>query len=103
MNPLVNPGAITARAWSPARARTGVEQDHRLPQRRRGAQLSVLQDVYKSGRQQPAQQAIGALMLAYTSRTTAAGRRLYTRQCSIGVNAKDLAMIAATRGGGKNP
>ena len=29
---------------------------------------------------------------------------LYTRQCSIGVNAKDLAMMAATLAfGGKNP
>jgi glutaminase len=64
-----------------------------------GRQLTVLQDVYKSeSDSNQRNQAIGALMLAYGYIKTNWQQAvdLYTRQCSIGVNAKDLAMMAAT-------
>jgi len=51
-------------------------------------------------------QAIGALMLAYgyIKNNWQQAVDLYTRQCSVGVNAKDLANMAATlASGGKNP
>ena len=71
------------------------------------AQLTVLQDVYKSESDtNQRNQAIGALMLAYgyIKANWQQAVDLYTRQCSIGVNAKDLATMAATLAfGGKNP
>jgi glutaminase len=67
----------------------------------------VLQDVYKSeSDSNQRNQAIGALMLAYgyIKSNWQQAVDLYTRQCSIGVNAKDLATMAATLAfGGKNP
>ncbi len=72
-----------------------------------GRQLSVLQDVYKSESDtNQRNQAIGALMLAYgyIKGNWQQAVDLYTRQCSIGVNAKDLATMAATlAAGGRNP
>jgi len=72
-----------------------------------GRSLKVLQDVYKSESDtNQRNQAIGALMLAYGYIKTDWHQAvdLYTRQCSIGVNAKDLATMAATlAAGGKNP
>ena len=72
-----------------------------------GRQLSVLQDVYKSESDtNQRNQAIGALMLAYgyIKDNWQQAVDLYTRQCSIGVNAKDLGVMAATLAfGGKNP
>ncbi len=66
-----------------------------------------MQDVYKSESDtNQRNQAIGALMLAYGYIKTDWQQAvdLYTRQCSVGVNAKDLAMMAATlAAGGKNP
>ena len=82
MNPLVNPGAISATSM-------------------------VLQDVYKSESDtNQRNQAIGALMLAYgyIKDNWQQAVDLYTRQCSIGVNARDLATMAATLAfGGTNP
>ena len=67
----------------------------------------MLQDVYKSESDtNQRNQAIGALMLAYgyIKNNWQQAVDLYTRQCSIGVNAKDLATMAATLAfGGKNP
>jgi glutaminase len=72
-----------------------------------GRQLTVLQDVYKSEADtNQRNQAIGALMLAYgyIKSNWQQAVDLYTKQCSVGVNAKDLAMMAATlAAGGKNP
>ncbi len=72
-----------------------------------GRELSVLQDVYKSESDtNQRNQAIGALMLAYGYIKTNWHQAvdLYTRQCSIGVNAQDLATMAAMlAAGGKNP
>jgi glutaminase len=108
MNPLVNPGAISATSMvTGANADAvwkkiiGIENDFA------GRQLSVLQDVYKSESDtNQRNQAIGALMLAYGYIKTNWQQAvdLYTRQCSIGVNAKDLAEMAATlANSGKNP
>jgi glutaminase len=108
MNPLVNPGAISATSmvtggnadavWNKI---IGFHNDAA------GRQLSVLKDVYKSESDtNQRNQAIGALMLAYgyIKSNWQQAVDLYTRQCSIGVNAKDLATMAATLAtGGKNP
>ena len=108
MNALVNPGAISATSmvtgttadavWAKI---SGVHNDFA------GRQLKVLQDVYKSeSDSNQRNQAIGALMFAYGYIKTDWKQAvdLYTRQCSIGVNAKDLAVMAATLANmGKNP
>jgi glutaminase len=108
MNPFVNPGAIAATSmvtgatadavWAKI---IGIHDDMA------GRQLKVLQDVYKSeSDSNERNQAIGALMLAYgyIKSNWQQAVDLYTRQCSIGVNAKDLGTMAATLAfGGKNP
>ena len=108
MNPLVNPGAISATSMV-----TGANSDAvwqkiiGVHNDAAGRPLSVLQDVYKSESDtNQRNQAIGALMLAYGYIKTDWHQAvdLYTRQCSIGVNAKDLATMAAMlAAGGKNP
>jgi glutaminase len=108
MNPLVNPGAISA--TSMVRGATADDVWKKIigfHNDAAGRELSVLQDVYKSESDtNQRNQAIGALMLAYgyIKNNWQQAVDLYTRQCSIGVNAKDLAMMAATlAAGGKNP
>ena len=108
MNPLVNPGAISATSMvTGANADTVWKKIIGFHNDAAGRQLSVLQDVYKSeSDSNQRNQAIGALMLAYGYIKTNWPQAvdLYTRQCSIGVNAKDLATMAATlAAGGKNP
>ena len=108
MNPLVNPGAISATSMV-----TGPNADAvwkkimDFHNDSAGRQLTVLQDVYKSESDtNQRNQAIGALMLAYgyIKSNWQQAVDLYTRQCSIGVNAKDLATMAATlAAAGKNP
>jgi glutaminase len=108
MNPLVNPGAISATGMVKGANATevwnkiiGIHNDMA------GRQLTVLQDVYKSeSDSNQRNQAIGALMLAYgyIKSNWPQAVDLYTRQCSIGVTAKDLGMMAATlANSGKNP
>ena len=108
MNPLVNPGAISATSMVTGSTADavwkkiiGVHNDAA------GRDLGVLQDVYKSEADtNQRNQAIGALMLAYgyIKSDWQQAVDLYTRQCSIGVNAQDLAMMAATlASSGKNP
>jgi glutaminase len=108
MNPLVNPGAISATSMVTGASADdiwkkiiGTHNDFA------GRSLTVLQDVYKSESDtNQRNQAIGALMLAYGYIKSDWQRAvdLYTRQCSIGVNAKDLATMAATLAfGGRNP
>ena len=108
MNPLVNPGAISA--TSMVKGATADEVWKKIigfHNDAAGRQLTVLQDVYKSESDtNQRNQAIGALMLAYgyIKENWQQAVDLYTRQCSIGVNAKDLATMAATlANGGKNP
>jgi len=108
MNPLVNPGAISATSMvKGANADEVWKRIIGFHNDAAGRSLSVLQDVYKSeSDSNQRNQAIGALMLAYGYIKSDWPRAvdLYTRQCSIGVNAKDLAMMAATlAAGGKNP
>ena len=108
MNPLVNPGAISSTSMVKGGSADevwkkiiGIHNDSA------GRSLTVLQDVYKSESDtNQRNQAIGALMLAYgyIKDNWQQAVDLYTRQCSIGVNAKDLAMMAGTLAdGGKNP
>ncbi|MCL4806391.1 MAG: glutaminase A [Thermoanaerobaculia bacterium] len=108
MNAMVNPGAITA--TSMVRGATaeeiwgsiiGTYGDFA------GRPLSVNQEVYRSEAEtNQRNQAIAMLMHAY-GRIKAEPLRacdLYTKQCSVSVNAKDLAVMAATlANGGKNP
>ena len=108
MNPLVNPGAISA--TSMVKGATADEVWKKIigfHNDSAGRSLTVLQDVYKSESDtNQRNQAIGALMLAYgyVKNNWQQAVDLYTRQCSIGVNAKDLAAMAATLAfGGKNP
>src|SRR6188472_695773 len=99
MNPLVNPGAISSTSMVKGSSADevwkkiiGIHNDAA------GRQLSVLQDVYKSEADtNQRNQAIGALMLAYGYIKSDWQRAvdLYTRQCSVGVNARDLANMAA--------
>ncbi len=108
MNPLVNPGAISA--TSMVRGSSADEVWQKIigfHNDAAGRQLRVLDDVYKSESDtNQRNQAIGALMLAYgyIKNNWQQAVDLYTRQCSIGVNATDLAMMGATlAAGGKNP
>ena len=108
MNPLVNPGAISATSMVTGATSDAVWQKIiGFHNDAAGRQLSVLQDVYKSESDtNQRNQAIGALMLAYgyIKGNWQQAVDLYTRQCSIGVNAQDLATMAATlASGGKNP
>jgi glutaminase len=108
MNPLVNPGAISATSMVKGASADEVwKKIIGFHNDAAGRSLSVLQDVYKSESDtNQRNQAIGALMLAYgyIKNNWQQAVDLYTRQCSIGVNARDLAMMAATlAAGGKNP
>ena len=108
MNPLVNAGAISATSMVTGATPDAVWQKIiGFHDAAAGRQLSVLQDVYRSEADtNQRNQAIGALMLAYgyIKDDWQQAVDLYTRQCSIGVNARDLATMAATlASGGKNP
>jgi glutaminase len=108
MNPLVNPGAIAttgmlkgakdADKWS--RVLTTHEAFA-------GRKLEVNKEVYESeAATNQRNQAIAALMLAYglIQDDPKMVTDVYTRQCSINVSAKDLAVMAGTlANGGKNP
>jgi glutaminase len=108
MNALVNPGAISATSMVSGGSADAVwAKIIGFHNDAAGRQLTVLQDVYKSeSDSNQRNQAIGALMLAYgyIKDNWQQAVDLYTRQCSIGVSAKDLGMMAATlAAGGKNP
>jgi glutaminase len=108
MNALVNPGAIATTSmvkganadaiWAKI---MGTYSDFA------GRPLEVNQEVYKSESDtNQRNQAIGMLMFAYglIKDNPAQATDLYTRQCSVNVNAKDLAVMAATlANGGTNP
>ena len=108
MNPLVNPGAISTTSMVSGGSADAVwAKIAGFHNDAAARSLSVLQDVYKSESDtNQRNQAIGALMLAYgyIKDNWQQAVDLYTRQCSIGVNAQDLATMAATLAfGGKNP
>ena len=108
MNPLVNPGAIAATSMvagaSPAEIWGKILNIH---SEFAGRTLVVNEEVYKSEAEtNQRNQAIGALMYAYGRITSnhLQATDIYTRQCSISVNARDLAVMAATlANGGRNP
>jgi len=108
MNPLVNPGAIATTGmlkgpkdkdkWSKVLA---------THEAFAGRKLEVNKEVYESeAATNQRNQAIAALMLAYglIEDDPKIVTDVYTRQCSINVSAKDLAVMAGTlANGGRNP
>jgi glutaminase len=108
MNPLVNAGAITTTSMIGGGSANAVWSNiMNTLNEFAGRQLNVNQEVYKSeAATNQRNQAIGALMYAYghISGDWRQAVDLYTRQCSVNVNAKDLATMAATlANGGLNP
>ena len=108
MNAMVNPGAITATSMVKGATAEeiwgsiiGTYGDFA------GRPLSVNQEVYKSEAEtNQRNQAIAMLMYAYGHIKSEPLRAndIYTKQCAVSVNAKDLAVMAATlANGGKNP
>jgi glutaminase len=108
MNPLVNPGAITATSMVKGDGRKGIWKNILdFYSEFAGRPLSVNAEVFKSESEtNQRNQAIAALMYAYghIKDNPARATDIYTEQCAVSVNAKDLAMMAATlANGGKNP
>jgi len=108
MNPLVNAGAITTTSMIGGGSADAVWSNiiNTLDEFA-GRQLNVNDEVYKSeAATNQRNQAIGALMFAYghISANWQQAVDLYTKQCSVNVNARDLATMAATlANGGLNP
>ena len=108
MNSLVNPGAIaTTSMVMGATAHEAWDRIIGFHSAAAGRELRVMDDVYRSESDtNQRNQAIGALMLAYgyIKSNWQQAVDLYTRQCSIGVSARDLAVMAATLAfAGRNP
>lgn len=108
LNPMVNPGAITATSMVQGRSADEVwDKIIGIHNEFAGRELRVLQDVYRSEAEtNQRNQAIGALMLAYgyIKSNPQQAVDVYTRACSIGANARDLAVMAATLAfAGRNP
>ena len=108
INPLVNPGAITATSMVSGKTRAEVWKkilDYHSDFA--GRPLKVNKEVFDSeAATNQRNQAIGALMYAYgfIKENPAQAVDVYTEQCAISVNAKDLAMMAGTlANNGKNP
>jgi len=108
MNPLVNPGAIAATSMVAGKTADevwakiiGTYNDYA------GRELTVLEDVYASeAATNQRNQALSMLMYAYghIKDNPLQACDVYTKGCSVGVNTKDLAMMAATlANGGTNP
>ncbi len=107
-NPLVNPGAIATVALLPAT--TPDERWNQILSTHSafaGRQLSVNQEVYKSESDTNTRnRAIGMLLHAYEviKADPESAVDVYTRQCSINVTSRDLAVMGATlANGGRNP
>ncbi len=108
MNAMVNPGAIAATSMVEGSTYDEIwgsilsyYEDFA------GRKLVVFEDVYESeAATNQRNQALAELMYAYgrIGDNPSQATDIYTRQCSVGVNAKDLAMMAATlANGGTNP
>lgn len=108
INPLVNPGAIAAVSMI-AGADSAAKWHNILKTHEdfAGAKLAVNDPVYISeAGDNLRNQAIAHLLLAYGRMyfNPVVATDIYTRQCAINVNAKDLAVMAATlASGGFNP
>jgi glutaminase len=108
MNSLVNPGAIATTSMVGGTTRDEIWKSILgFYSEFAGRPLSVNQEVFKSEADtNQRNQAIGMLMYAYgyIKDNPQRATDIYTEQCSVSVNAKDLAMMAATlANGGKNP
>jgi glutaminase len=108
INPLVNPGAITATSMVQGASRDEVWQKILgFHSDFAGRTLGVNKEVFDSeAATNQRNQAIGALMYAYgfIKSDPAQATDVYTEQCAISVNAKDLATMAGTlANSGKNP
>jgi len=108
INPLVNPGAITSTSMVIGKTRAEVWKkilDYHSDFA--GRALAVNKPVFDSeAATNQRNQAIGALMFAYGFIKTdwAQAVDVYTEQCAINVNARDLAIMAGTlANSGKNP
>jgi glutaminase len=108
MNSLVNPGAIATTSMVKGGTRDEVWKNIlSFYSDFAGRPLQVNQEVFKSEAEtNQRNQAIGALMYAYgyIKAKPDQATDIYTEQCAVSVNAKDLAVMAATfANGGKNP
>lgn len=108
MNPLVNAGAITATSMVSGDSRDAIwKKILDYYSAFAGRELSVNQEVFESeAATNQRNQAIASLMYAYGRIESDSERAtdIYTEQCSVSVNAKDLAIMAATlANGGLNP
>lgn len=108
MNAMVNPGAITTTSMVSGRSRSEIwKKILDYYGEFAGRKLSVDKEVFQSeAATNQRNQAIGRLMFAYGHIRSDPDRAtdIYTEQCSVAVNARDLATMAATlANGGKNP
>jgi glutaminase len=108
INPLVNPGAITATSMVKGKNRADVWNSIlNFHSEFAGRPLKVDEEVFRSeAATNQRNQAIGALMYAYEfiKSDWQQAVDVYTEQCAIAANAKDLAVMAGTlANGGKNP
>jgi glutaminase len=108
INPLVNPGAITTTSMVDGNDRAAIWKSILdFHSQFAGRPLTVDEEVFKSeAATNQRNQAIGQLMYAYEfiKSDPARATDIYTEQCAISVNAKDLAVMAATlANAGRNP
>jgi glutaminase len=108
MNAMVNPGAITATSMVSGGSREEIwNKILSFYGDFAGRQLAVNEPVFKSEAEtNQRNQAIAMLMYAYghIKENPLQACDIYTEQCAVNVNAKDLAEMAATlANGGKNP
>jgi len=108
MNPLVNAGAITATSMVSGNTREEIwNKILNYYNAFAGRELSVNQEVFESeAATNQRNQAIAELMYAYgrIKDNPDQATDIYTEQCSVNVNARDLAVMAATlANGGRNP
>lgn len=108
MNAMVNPGAITATSMVAGASREEIwNKILAYYSDFAGRKLVVNQEVFESeAATNQRNQAIGRLMYAYghIKDNPDQATDIYTEQCSVNVNAKDLATMAATlANGGRNP
>jgi len=107
-NPLVNAGAIaTTSLISAPNAEEKYEKILTFYSDCAGEKLTLLNDVYESeAATNTRNQAIARLLMSYGKMYSDPSESVdvYTKQCSIGVNSEQLAMMGATlAAGGRNP
>jgi len=106
-NPMVNAGAIATVSLISGTADEKWKKILDFYSEAAGAQLTLLNDVYKSeAATNEGNRALAALLLKYKRiyADPAESVDVYTKQCSVGVNAKQLAMMGATiANNGVNP